>query len=297
MIDPAPGQLWQFASRQSPGRYHRLLIADSRQPESWWRICEPGRPIQGIFTSPPYARQRAGRYESVDPGEYLVWWEPVQASARDALAQDGSFFVNIRPHAEAGQLHPYVYDLVLQMVRLWDWRLVDELCWRRQGFPGKFSNRFKNAHEPVFHFALQTDCKFRPENVLKQTPLAYATPYSEREEAVSMPADYKGGGGRNVRASGYEGALPHNLIEAYTGAHAPGTRYGATFPPALPEFFIQAYSDPRDVWLDPFGGSGTVIEAAERTDRLAYLVDISPEAAAVTIARLGRLGLHPQLIN
>jgi hypothetical protein len=42
---------------------------------------------------------------------------------------------------------------------------VDEFCWRNtaNGVPGKWPNRLKNAWEPVFHFCLNKEIKFRPE--------------------------------------------------------------------------------------------------------------------------------------
>lgn len=51
------------------------------------------------------------------------------------------------------------------------------------------------------------------------------------------------------------------------------------------EDLIKTYSDPGDVVVDPFCGSGRVLEAAVKNDRLAFVNDIDPDAVAATIAR------------
>lgn len=324
------GQLWEFPSLSQPGCCHRLIIGDCREPATWDRLLN-GRSASNIFTSPVYADRRRETYGGVRADEYVDWFEPVQVFARKHLAADGSLFVNIKAHVEQGERLLYVYDLVLAMKRRWGWRFIDDQVWRRQGFPGRFNNRFKNAHEPIFHFGLTTAVKFRPENVLLNTDLGYATEYDERgSEANSlMGPSFNGHTARNVKSGRFNGALPNNvieaqlaldrldrpqlldlvrellasdgdpgnLVEAYTGAHSRGIRYGAAFPVALPEFFIQAFSDPGDIWLDPFAGSGTTAEAAERHGRIAYLIDIRPAAADETIKRLAQIGLAAHLVG
>ncbi|MEZ4591846.1 MAG: DNA methyltransferase [Chloroflexota bacterium] len=146
---PTTGQLWEFPSLSQPGRCHRLLIGDCREAATWERLLN-GRKVANIFTSPVYADRRRKTYGGVPADEYVDWFEPVQALARKHLAADGSFFINIKAHVEQGERLLYVYDLVLAMKRRWGWRFMDDMTRRRQGFPGRFPNRFKNAHEPVF---------------------------------------------------------------------------------------------------------------------------------------------------
>jgi len=50
---------------------------------------------------------------------------------RTLLADDGSYFLNIKPHADDGERSLYVMDLVIAHKRQWGWRFVDELCWRK----------------------------------------------------------------------------------------------------------------------------------------------------------------------
>ena len=89
------------------------------------------------------------------------------AGIEAVLAPDGSYFLNIKAHADEGERNLYVMDLVLAHRRQWGWRFVDEFCWRKtdNGVPGGWGNRFKNAWEPVFHFCRQQQIKFRPQAV------------------------------------------------------------------------------------------------------------------------------------
>ena len=124
-----------------------------------------------VVTSPPYATQReydpSSGFKPVPPDEYVAWFRDVAAGIETVLAPDGSYFLNIKEHADDGERSLYVKDLVLAHKRQWGWRFVDEFCWRKtdNGVPGGWNNRFKNAWEPVFHFCRQPEIKFRPEAV------------------------------------------------------------------------------------------------------------------------------------
>jgi hypothetical protein len=111
-----------------------------------------------VITSPPYATQRqydpSSGFEPVPPERYVAWFQDVAAAIESVLAPDGSYFLNIKAHAEEGEQHTYVMDLVLAHKRQWGWRFVDEFCWRKtdDGVPGGWSNRFKNAWERSITF-------------------------------------------------------------------------------------------------------------------------------------------------
>ena len=89
------------------------------------------------------------------------------AASRRCWRADGSYFLNIKAHADEGERNLYVMDLVLAHRRQWGWRFVDEFCWRKtdNGVPGGWGNRFKNAFEPIYHFCRQQQIKFRPKAV------------------------------------------------------------------------------------------------------------------------------------
>ncbi len=150
---------------------HRLACGDCRDRTLLNTLFAVDVRADVCITSPPYATQRdydsSSGFKPVPPAEYVGWYADVAAGIQSLLASDGSYFLNIKEHADEGERNLYVKDLVIAHRRQWGWRFVDEFCWRKtdNGVPGGWGNRFKNAWEPVFHFARQQQIKFRPEAV------------------------------------------------------------------------------------------------------------------------------------
>ena len=68
-------------------------------------------------------------------------------------------------------------------------------------------------------------------------------------------------------------------------------------PVALVERAIRNSSKHRDIVLDPFGGSGTTIIAAERTDRQAVLLEIDPAYVDVIVRRWEEASGQPAILD
>ena len=273
---------------------HRVICGDCRDFETVTKLLD-GRAVNLAFTSPPYADRRkydeSSGFRPIPPDEFTDWFEDVQANVRAHLAEDGSWFVNIKESAEDGQRHLYVKDLTIAHVRRWGWMFVDELCWvdSRNGFPGHFPNRFKDAWEPVFHFAASGKIKFdalanghESENVVVYDAAAH--PHMDE-------TGYHVDGERTFK----EGiARPSNVISLPAGGD--GT-HSAAFPVALPQWFVRAYSDPDDAVFDPFMGSGSTLIAAHQENRIAYGCEISPAYCDVIAKRFEDFtGIKPERV-
>lgn len=227
------------------------------------------------ITSPPYASQRlydeASDFKPIPEDGYVEWFEPVQRCFRDHLADDGSWFVNIRASAEGGQRHLYVYDLAVAHVREWRWLLIDDFVWVKQGLPGTYAGRFKDGWEPIFHFAKcqASGIKHRPAQVLHDSAHAFGYADADRTPVTTGNVGFRGA----VKSAGQ--ALPSNVIDVPQNRGSVG--HPAAFGVALPDFFIRAYTDEGDRVFDPFMGSGTTLIAAARAGRVAYGTEISPK--------------------
>jgi hypothetical protein len=140
----------------------------------------------------------------------------------------------------------------------------------------------KNAWEPVFHFCLQPEIKFRPTAAghVSNDCFAYSPGNPESTSGSGLlgtgPRGSAAGGllrlGRNGIGGRKSGAAdeddgrhagiarPSNVIEVRTetsqGSHS------APFPRSLVEFFVKAFSDAGDIVFDPFLGSGSTMAAA-----------------------------------
>lgn len=65
----------------------------------------------------------------------------------------------------------------------------------------------------------------------------------------------------------------------------------ATFPPALIEPCILAGSRPGDIVLDPFFGSGTTGQVAERLGRQWIGIELNPDYIALAKDRTKQMGM------
>jgi DNA modification methylase len=299
-----PGDVWTI------GR-HRLICGDCRDHATVARVFD-GAAANVAITSPPYASQRAydpsSGFRPVPPGEYINWFREVAANVAASLTPDGSYFLNIKEHADGGQRNLYVKKLTIAHVEQWGWRFVDELCWRKtdDGVPGGWGNRFKNAWEPVFHFCRQEKIKFRPRDVGHWSDDCFD--YSPGNPKSTSGSGLLGTGPRGAAADRgrNQGAwqTSHQNLQNMEGRHAGIARpsnvidvksessqgsHSAPFPRGLVEFFVKAFSDPGDIVFDPFLGSGTTIAAAHVLDRAGYGCEISPGYCDVILQRIEQL--------
>ena len=297
-----PGDVWLI------GR-HRLVCGDCRDQTVVEKLMA-GASANVAITSPPYAAQReydpASGFKPVPPDEYAEWFRAVAVGVESVLAPDGSYFLNIKEHADDGERDLYVKDLVIAHRRQWGWRFVDEFCWRKtdNGVPGGWQNRFKNAWEPVFHFCRHQKIKFRAEAVSHESEDCFD--YSPNNPKSTSGSGLLGTGARGAAADGGKNqsawersrnslsndsdgrhtglARPSNVIEVKSessqGSHS------APFPRALVEFFVKAFSDAGDAVFDPFMGSGTTMAAAALLDRTGYGCEISPAYCDVIVRRV-----------
>lgn len=284
-----PGDIWLLGP-------HRIICGDCRDFGTLQRLLGDTR-VNVAFTSPPYASQRAydesSGFKPIPPDEYADWFEDVQSGVRAVLADDGSWFVNIKEHCDDGQRHLYVKDLTIAHVRRWGWRFVDELCWvdTRNGVPGGWPNRFKDAWEPVFHFAANGKIKFNPLANGEHSADVFA--YSPENAKSSSGSGLLGAD----KASGMQEGIarPSNVIQipaaASIGLHS------APFPVDLAAWFIRAYSDPGDTVFDPFMGSGSTLIAAHQENRVAYGCEISAGYCDVICRRFEeQTGIKPERV-
>jgi site-specific DNA-methyltransferase (adenine-specific) len=226
----------------------------------------------------------------IPPEQYVEWFEPVQANVAAHLANDGSWFVNIKASTTPDSLSTelYVLDLVMAHARRWGWHLATEFCWERAGVPKEPTLRFKNQFEPVYQFT-RGRWKFRPIHV------QHLSDYAVTAMGVGAGNTSWGDPSSDTVSQGQHGdmfddrrglglAYPGNRLPTFAGSHE-ALGHGAAFPIGLPEFFVKAYTDRGDVVFDPFVGSGSTLMACENQARKGRGIDLSPGYVDVTCRR------------
>lgn len=240
----------------------------------------PDEAIDLIITSPPYADQRTSTYGGIHPDRYVEWFLPRAEQFFRVLKSSGSFVLNIKEKAVNGERHPYVLELIIAMRKL-GWLWTEEYIWhKRNCYPGKWPNRFRDAWERCIHFTKNRQFKMNQSSVM--VPMGdWAQSRLKslgKNDVVRYDSQVGNGFAKNIENwKGRTMAYPTNVLHLAT--ECGNKRHSAAFPQALPEWFIQLFTDPGDLVLDPFVGSGTSILAAVSLSRRAIGIDLLPEFA------------------
>ena len=216
-----------------------------------------------IVTSPPYADQRATTYGGIKPDDYVDWFLPIADELHRVLKPTGTFVLNIKERAVNGERHTYVIELILEM-RKRGWLWTEEFVWHKKNcYPGKWPNRFRDSWERLLQFNKQRRFKMNQESVMVPVGDWYDNRMRNLSETDLIRDESKVGSGFGKKVSNWLGrdmVYPTNVLHRATECN--NRNHSAAFPYWLPEWFIDLFTDPGDVVLDPFIGSGTTAFAA-----------------------------------
>lgn len=251
----------------------------------------PDNCIDLIVTSPPYADQRMQTYGGIQPNHYVEWFLPISEELKRVLRPTGSFILNIKERVVDGERHTYVIELILAM-RKQGWRWTEEYIWHKKNcYPGKWPNRFRDAWERCLHFTLQKDFAMYQDEV--RVPMgSWRETRLKKLSKTDMERDNSrvdsGFGKRIANWVGRELAYPTNVLHMAT--ECGNKQHSATFPEDLPAWFIKLFTQQGDIVLDPFMGSGTTALAAAHLNRSYVGIEIDPKYIAIAQERLRQNG-------
>ena len=221
-----------------------------------------------IFTSPPYADNRKKTYKGVPIRHYVEWFLPISHELKRVLKPEGSFILNIRERAVNGERQTYVLELILAMKKQ-GWLWTEEYIWHKKNcYPGKWHNRFRDAWERCLQFTKQKRFKMFQEAVM--VPVGdwangRLAKLSDTDQ-IRDESHVGSGFGKNISHwLGREYAYPTNVLHLATECANRG--HSASFPLSLPTWFIKLFTDEGDLVLDPFIGSGTTAVACIELNR------------------------------
>lgn len=250
----------------------------------------PDDSIDLIVTSPPYADQRAHTYGGVRPDEYVEWFLPIARELRRVLKASGSFVLNIKERVVNGERHTYVIELILAM-RKQGWYWTEEYIWhKRNCYPGKWPNRFRDAWERCLHFtkhkqfAMYQDAVRVPMGDWRHSRLRNLSETDKRRDNSRVQSGF---GKRVANWVGRELAYPTNVLHFAT--ECANRNHSATFPVELPTWFIKLFTRPGDLVLDPFMGSGTTAVACKRLGRNYLGIELDPSYVQLAKSRLAEI--------
>ncbi len=253
----------------------------------------PDQCIDLIVTSPPYADQRQKIYGGINPDKYVDWFLPRSDEFFRVLKPTGSFILNIKERVVNGERHTYVMELVLSMKKR-GWLWTEEYMWfKKNSSPGKWPNRFRDNWEHLFHFTKSKKFKMFQESVMVPVGKWSESRLKYLSETDKIRDNSRVGSGFGKNVSNWVGrdlVYPNNVLHMATECYNRG--HAATFPVALPEWFIKLFTEKGDLVLDPFNGSGTTCVAAKIHNRKWLGIDTSQEYVDLALKRLSKNGVE-----
>ena len=247
----------------------------------------PDDSIDLIFTSPPYADQRRQVYGGIHPDAYVDWFMPKADQFQRVLKPTGTFVLNIKEKAVNGERHTYVIELILEMRRR-GWLWTEEFMWhKKNSYPGKWPNRFRDNWERLIQFNKGKRFHMYQEAVMVPVGNWAKGRLRNLSETDKTRDESRVGSGFGKNVSNWVGrkmVYPNNVIHMAT--ESSNKSHSAVFPVSLPAWFIRLFTQPGDVVLDPFIGSGTTAAAAVTLGRRFVGIDVNPDYVELSRERL-----------
>lgn len=247
----------------------------------------PKDSVDLIVTSPPYADQRKSTYGGIHPDKYVEWFLPISQELLGVLKPTGTFILNIKEKVVESERHTYVLELIIEM-RKQGWLWTEEFIWHKKNcFPGKWPNRFRDSWERLLQFNKEKDFNMYQDEVRipmgdwAKTRLKNLSETDKRRDNSRVGSGF----GKNVsRWVGRDLAYPTNVLMMAT--ESSNKKHSAVFPKELPSWFIKLFTQPGDVVLDPFLGSGTTSIAAFQLDRNSIGIEVQEEYHKLAIQNI-----------
>ncbi|TZF86536.1 site-specific DNA-methyltransferase (plasmid) [Pedobacter sp. BS3] len=228
-----------------------------------------------IITSPPYADQRKETYGGIHPDKYVQWFLPISKELLRVLKPTGTFILNIKEKVVDGERSTYVMELILEM-RKQGWLWTEEFIWHKKNcYPGKWPNRFRDAWERLLQFNKDKKFNMYQEEVMVPMGDWAKSRLKNLSDTDKTRDSSKVGSGFGKNISNWlnrDKAYPTNVLHLAT--ECSNKNHSAAFPEELPEWFIKLFTKAGDTVLDPFMGSGTTLNVANRMKRHSIGIEI-----------------------
>ncbi len=265
----------------------------------------PSESVDLVLTSPPYALHYKKEYGNKNQDEYVDWFLGIAEGIKRILKPTGSYVIDIGGSWEPGQPTRSLchFEILIKLVKEHGFHLAQEFFWYNPAklpVPAEWVTvrklRVKDSVECLWWLSKTSTPKASNQKVLRE--------YSE-----DMKRLIKKGYKPKRRPSGHNitnkfnrnrgGSIPDNILifgnNDSTGYYLQRCKemdikvHPARFPIQLPTFFIKFLTDPGDIVFDPFAGSNTTGEAAEKLGRKWLSVELKREYLQASTFRFEKL--------
>jgi site-specific DNA-methyltransferase (adenine-specific) len=172
---------------------------------------------------------------------------------------------------------------------------ASEIVWRYRRWPSKTRN-FQRMHDVLLRYV--RDPEARPRFRQLYEPLAASTRATWGDRRQRAVVDDTG---RRLRSSSTHEPTPGTPLGDVweIGIVAPvakeRTGYPTQKPEALLSRLVDACTEPGDLVLDPYSGSGTTATVCAKLERRSISIDVNRRAVAIAERRLALFGKKPNV--
>ncbi len=262
------GDIWQLGE-------HRLMCGDSCDADDIRKLMGDGaEKARMLFTSPPYSDMR--EYEG---GKDLSVSNLSQFIARYRPYTDYQC-VNLGIQRKNNDVYEYWNDYI-KVARDNGYKMLAWNVWDKgmTGNIGQASAFFPLRHEWVFVFGTE----FFDINLTME----------KKESSITRNPSQKTKRNKDGTTSPHttgDTSKPYKQMESVLFCYPVlqmdlRNMHPAGFPVGLPAEYIKAMSDPDDIIIEPFGGSGTTLIACHQLNRKCRIMELEPKYVDVIIKR------------
>lgn len=274
----------------------------------------PDNSINTCVTSPPYWGLRD--YGMADqlgqektPEEFVANMVQVFREVKRVLREDGTLWLNLGdsylPNKQLAGI-PWQVAFALQAD---GWVLRSDIIWNKPNpMPESVTDRCTKSHEYIFMFSKTVKYYYDHEAIKEESVYPENRPsgvernriYGYDSKENNNPEAYKKStprGGFNSKTNHIKGKEAFKAFKDLRNKRTvwtintgtfPGAHF-ATYPPELITDCIKAGCPVGGIVLDPFFGSGTTGEVAERLDRKWIGIELNPTYAALAEKRTAKV--------
>ena len=239
-----------------------------------WLASLESESVDLIFADPPYNLNKADWDSFESQEEYLDWSLQWIRQAARVLKPTGSLYVCGFSETLADLKHP-----ASQYFKGCRW-----LVWHYKN-KANLGNDWGRSHESIIHFRKSAAVKLNLDDVR----IPYGTHTLKYPSHPQADSSIYGNGQKRDRWLPHpKGAKPKDVIDIPTTCNGMGetTPHPTQKPEELVRKFVLASSQPQDLVIDPFSGSGTTVVVAEQLGRKWMGCDLNAEYHQWAIARL-----------
>jgi DNA modification methylase len=257
----------------------------------------PDRSIDAIVSDPIYP-EIDRHYGRISEADWHVLMRVVVAETRRVLKPSGSAVFILQPNSErVGRMRPWLWEFMAWTAREWN-QVQDAWWWNVAAVPTVHCQRVNGLMRPSIKACVwlgEPDCYRNQDMVLWSVSEANKAVDRADRALGRSPSGQSMRKGRCASVADERGGVtPYNVIPLHNTDNSRSSGalgHGAGTPYDLAAWWVRYICPPGGVALDPFGGAGTMAEAARDQGRRCILIEKdadSVERCRVAMARAPR---------